>query len=132
MNNKGSNKKRQGNEGIHFFVGLILLGLGLYLLMNRLTVGSSWYSQNLFHVGGIGFSNGLAVQPLLAGIILFFYDTTSKLAKFLMAFGLVLIVASIIFTVQIRLAPTSLYMYIIIIGLIAAGAGMTLRALFGK
>ena len=130
MNNKGSNRK--SNDGINFFVGIILLGLGLFLLMNRISVGTSWFGNNLFSIGGYGVPSGLSVLPLIAGIIMFFYNTESKIARLLMVFGVVLIVASIIFSVQIRLMPTSLYMYILIIGMIAAGTGMTLKGLFKK
>ncbi|MGC6767989.1 hypothetical protein [Enterococcus sp. LJL51] len=132
MKKKNSVGKRKKDETGNFFFGIILLGIGLFMLFNRVYVSSSWYSTNFFRFGRYGFSNGLVVIPLIAGIVLFFYNMKSVIAKLLMGLGVVLIVFSIITSVHIRLMATPLYVYILIMVLIGAGGGMTLKALMNE
>lgn len=118
-----------GNELAQFFIGVILLGIGLFLLCNKVVVHSSWYSWRLW---GINLSSGLVVIPLIIGIIWLFYNPKSIIAKFVIALGAVFIVATIIMSVSIYFVTTSMFDYILIIGMCAAGAGLLLRTLLKK
>ena len=61
------------NELLQFFLGIILLGVGLFLLSKRVMVSSNWYSWNF---GGFNLSSGLVTVPLIIGII--WYNVSIK------------------------------------------------------
>lgn len=128
---KNTNPKPQnaGNELLEFFLGVILLGLGLYLLFKKTVVHSSWYSWRL---GGLDISSGLMILPFIIGVIWYFYNPKSVIPKLLIVLGVVIVVATIIMSVRITLSAMSLWDYILIIGMSAAGAGLLLKTLFKK
>ena len=126
-NAEASNKK-ESNDLLLFFVGLILLGVGLFMLSQRVIVHTSWG----FRLWGMDITSGLVIVPLIIGIIWQFVNPKSIIAKIFMVLGAVIIVAAIIMSVRINFVATSLYEYILIIGMAAAGAGLLLRVLFRK
>ena len=132
FNNKEKEEKKQ-EVGVQnpsqFFIGLILLAVGLFMLSKRVIVHSNWFS---WRIGFFDVSSGMLVIPLIIGIIWFFYNNKSWGAKILMILGGIFIVVAIIMSVSITFVTTSMYDYIIIIALIAAGAGLLLRAFFKK
>ena len=124
--------KTNENTALTFFIGIILLGVGLFIFTNQVSVSSSWYSWDFFTFGRYNFSNGLTVFPLIIGIIMLFYNTKSKIAKIITILGAIFIILTVIMGINIRFEKTTLYTYILIIGMIAAGSGMLLRVFFGK
>lgn len=127
MENK--TQKSSNNELLEFFLGIILLGVGLYLLFKKTIVHSSWYRWN---IGGFDLSSGLMLVPFIIGVIWYFYNPKSVLPKILITLGVVIVVATIIMSVRISLSTMTLWDYIIIIGMSAAGAGLLLKTLFKK
>jgi len=123
------NMSSSGNELLQFFVGVILLGVGLFLLCNKVVVHSSWYSWRLW---GMNLSSGLVIIPLIIGIIWLFYNPKSIAAKIIIVLGAIFIVATIIMSVSIHFVTTSMFEYILIIGMCAAGSGLLLKTLFKK
>lgn len=122
-------KKSNDNELLHFFLSIILLGVGLFLLSKRVMVSSSWYTWRL---GSFSLSSGLVTIPLIIGIIWYFVDSKSIIPKIIITLGVLFIVLTIIMSIRIYFVTTSLYEYIIIIGMAAAGAGLLLKTLFKK
>ncbi len=120
-------KERKDNDPLMFFLGIILLGVGLFMLSKRVLVSSSWYT---WRMGNINLSSGLVTVPLIIGIIWYFFNTKSIIAKIIIVLGIVFIVATIIMSIRIYFIPTLLYEYILIIGMAAAGSGLLLRTLF--
>ena len=127
--NTNSKPQNSGNELLEFFLGVILLGLGLYLLFKKTVVHSSWYSWRL---GGLDISSGLMILPFIIGVIWYFYNPKSVIPKLLTVLGVVIVVATMIMSVRITLSAMSLWDYILIIGMSAAGAGLLLKTLFRK
>lgn len=117
------------NELLQFFLGIILLGVGLFLLSKRVMVSSSWYSWSF---GGFNLSSGLVTVPLIIGIIWYFCNPKSIIPKIIITLGVIFIVATIIMSIRIYFVTTSMYEYILIIGMAAAGAGLLLKTLFKK
>ena len=117
------------NELLEFFLGIILLGLGLFLLSKKVMVSSSWYT---WRIGGLGLSSGLVTVPLIIGIIWYFCSPKSIIPKIIITLGCVFIVYTIIMIIRIYFVTTSMYEYILIIGMAAAGAGLLLKTLFKK
>lgn len=123
--------KRKATDSIEFYIGLILLALGLFFILNK-TVVSSGFGFYSWRIGNFSISSGLIVIPLIAGIIWLFYNPKSILAKILSILGGIFIIASIIMNIDIRFTTTSMFDYIIMLILMAAGAGLLLKSFFKK
>lgn len=126
---KTENNNSGKNELLQFFLGVILLGVGLFLLSKRVMVSSSWYSWSF---SGFNLSSGLITVPLIIGIIWYFCNPKSIIPKIIITLGVIFIVATIIMSIRIYFVTTSMYEYILIIGMAAAGAGLLLKTLFKK
>ena len=70
-NNNKTEKGSEGNETLQFFLGIIMLGLGLFMLSKRVMVHSSWY---IWRIGSFDLTSGLVTVPLIIGIIWKFYN----------------------------------------------------------
>lgn len=125
-------KKHNSNITIQFFLGILLMGAGLFMLTNQVTVSSSWYSWGFLRLGGHDFSTGVVVFPLLVGIVMLFYNPKWMFAKIIIVLGALFIVLTIIMGISLHFRSTSLFTYIIIVGLIAAGGGLLLKTMFSK
>ena len=121
--------KSSENELLEFFIGIILLGAGLFMLSKRVMVYSSWY---VWHWGGFDLSSGTVTIPLIIGIIWYFFNNKSIGAKVLITLSVIFIILTIIMSVRINFVPTSMFDYILIFGMAAAGAGLLLKTLFKK
>ena len=122
-------KKSEGNELLQFFIGVILLGVGLFMLSKRVMVHSSWY---VWRIGGFDLSSGTITIPLIIGIIWYFFNSRSILPKIIITLSIIFIVISIIMSVRINFVTTSMFDYILIFGMAAAGSGLLLKTLFKK
>lgn len=118
-----------GNEPLHFFLGIILLGAGLFMLSKRVMVHNSWY---IWRIGSFDLSSGTVVIPLLIGIIWYFANPRSVIPKVFITLGIIFIVATIIMSVRISFVTTSMFDYILILGMAAAGSGLLLKTVFKK
>lgn len=117
------------NELLQFFVGMILLGVGLFLLSKKVMVNSSWY---VWHLGGFNMSSGTVTIPLIIGIIWYFFNAKSIGAKLVILFSVVFLILSIIMSIRINFVTTSMFDYVLMFGMIAAGCGLLLKVLFKK
>lgn len=122
-------KNENNNEMLQFFLGIIMLGVGLFMLSKRVMVNSSWY---IWRIGSFDLSSGLVTVPLIIGIIWQFYNSKSVIPKIIITLGVVFIIATIIMSIRISFVTTSMFDYIIIMGLAAAGSGLLLKTLFKK
>lgn len=118
-----------GNELLQFFLGIILLGAGLFMLSTRVEVTNSWH---IWRIGNFDISSGLVTVPLIIGIIWYFFNSKSIIPKIIITLGVIFIVATIIMSIRIHFITTSMYEYILIIGMAAAGSGLLLKTLFKK
>lgn len=123
------NKEQKSYDSLEFYLGIILLGVGLYLLFKKTIVHANWYRWS---IGGFDLSSGLTLVPFIAGVIWYFYNPKSKAPKVLIVLGIVIVVATIIMSVSITLSAMNLWDYILIIGMSAAGTGLLLKTLFSK
>src|ERR1044072_1258363 len=121
-------RARRGAGGTPGGVGQFLLGLGLavaggYMLTERLTVTSGYWSM----WGHSAF--GLALLPLVIGIGLLFYNGRS-IAGWLLTFaGAGIILAGVTNNLPIYSHPTSLFGTIVMLVLLAGGIGLVARSL---
>ena len=68
---KYKNQQSGGNELLQFFIGILLLGAGLFMLSKRVVVNSSWYT---WRIGSFDLSSGTVTIPLIIGIIWYFFN----------------------------------------------------------
>ena len=122
---KGKNK----NSLLTFFVGLLLLGAGLYMISNQISVSSGF---GWFRVGGVSISFGMTTVPLIIGIIWMFVKPDSVIPKIVIVLGVLFILIGIIMSVRLYFVRTTLYEYILMFGMTAAGTGLLLRTLFAS
>lgn len=118
---------KEKNPLLVFIIGVVLLGGGLYFLFNSVIVESTWGYG--FHLGSMTMPSGLVIVPLILGVFWWVVKPASFLAKVLTVLGVVIIVASIIASVQLRFIQKSLYEYIIMVVCIVVGAGLLARVL---
>ena len=123
------NKNSGDNDLLLFFIGVLLLGVGLFMLSKRVMVHSSWY---IWRIGSFDLSSGTVTIPLIIGIIWYFINPKSVLSKIIITLGVIFIVVTIIMSVRINFVTTSMFDYILIFGMVAAGSGLLLRTLFKK
>jgi hypothetical protein len=106
-----------------FLAGLAMAVAGAYMLTERVTVTSGYWSL----WGHSAF--GLSLLPLVIGVGLLFYNGKS-LAGWLLTFaGAVIILAGVITNLQIYFQPTSLFSTIVMLVLLAGGLGLVARSL---
>lgn len=121
-------EEKRGAGGTRGGVGEFLLGLGMsvagaYLLTQRVTVTSSYWTlwgYNAF---------GLSLLPLLFGVGLLFFNGRS-IAGWLLTFaGVVIIFVGIIANLGVYFQQTSLFNTLVMLVLLAGGIGLIARSL---
>jgi hypothetical protein len=112
----------QGGVG-QFLIGLALAVGGAYLLTQRVTVTSGFWS--LF--GGHTF--GLSLLPLVVGAGVLFYDGKSRLGWVLTLVGVLIVFLGILLNLRIYFEPTSLFDTLLMLVLLAGGIGLVARSL---
>ena len=106
-----------------FLLGLAMAVAGAYLLTQRVTVTSGFWTlwgYNTF---------GLSLLPLVAGVGLLFYNGRSIAGWILTFVGVVIIFVGVLMNLQIYFQPTSLFSTIIMLVLLAGGLGLVARSL---
>ena len=109
-----------------FVLGLVMLGVGGYLLLQTVQVHGGYW--NWGWAGGYGRSFGISLIPLLFGIGILFYDGRSFPGRLLTGFGALFILTGIILNLDIHLQQTSLFNIILMLVLVVGGVGLILRA----
>ena len=123
MNNKEKLVKQ--NEMREFVIGIILLSVGLFMLSMRVRVYSGWFAG--FTIGSFHVASGVVTIPLIIGIVWYVMNTKSVLAKWLCILGSIIIVVSIIMSIQINWVSSTLFEYLLIFILSAVGLGLILK-----
>lgn len=126
-------EQNQGrNDLLSFFIGLLMFGGGLFMVLQNAQVSSSWGYGYFYHIGSWGIPNGLIMLPLLIGIVMLFLMDRKIFGWIVTVLGILFILLTIIMSVHISWRTTSVYVFIIMFGLIAAGGGLMLKSLFRK
>jgi hypothetical protein len=124
-----SGSRDDGREaGPGGMVGLLMLAGGGYLLLQNIVVGSfGLFGYPLYNAWGVQLTSGYALIPLIFGIGTLFYG--------LRHLGWTLIVASaaaiffgVLAEMRITFRTMSLFELVVILTLVAGGAGLLLRA----
>jgi hypothetical protein len=108
-----------------FLLGMIMLIVGGYLLMQQVSVNGGYWNWGL---GGYGRTFGITLLPLLFGIGILFANGTSFAGRFLTGAGALIILAGIILNLDIHFQSTSLFNTILVLVLIVGGLGLVIRS----
>ena len=111
--------------GGSFLAGLVMMGVGIYMVFDRVTVHTSFWR----FFGGAQTSFGVTLLPLLAGVGFLAFNGKSFLGWLLAGGGLALILVGVLMNLDIYFQPTSLFATIVMFGLIAGGLGLFARGL---
>ncbi|MGN0621234.1 MAG: hypothetical protein ACI4I9_05140 [Porcipelethomonas sp.] len=125
-----STPKKEKNELLQFFIGLLLLGVGLFWVFQTVKVSTLWGS--FYHIGGFSVPNGTVIIPLLIGIVMLFMMERKIFGWIVTALGVAIILLTVIMSVRLYFTTTSLFNYVMMFGFIAVGGALVLRALFKK
>ena len=103
------------------------------MIFQNLSITSSWGGGGyLFNIGGFYLPNGTIFIPLFIGIVMLFLMNRKIFGWIVIAVGLVIILAAVLMSVQMRWRTTNAYMFVLMFGLTAAGGGLVIRQLFKK
>ena len=128
-----SSSHKTKNDLLMFFIGLILLGAGLFWLFQRTSVATVGIFSGGLLFGNIMIPTGVVLIPLIVGIILLFFLEDKRIIGWIVTvIGLIIVILSILMSVRISFEKTSLFEFICMFGFIAAGTGLLLRTLFRK
>ena len=112
----------------NFIFGAVLALIGLYLLAQQVTVTTSFWGGRSFLGYGVS-PFGLTMIVMMIGIVLMFIDGRSRLGWGIVLACLLFTVVGIIANLRIYFAPTSLYVTIGILALLAVGIGLIVQGL---
>ncbi|WP_295218465.1 hypothetical protein [Ruminococcus sp.] len=122
-------EKKPSHPLAEFLIGLVLLGAGVYWVLNSFVVTFSWGSL----WGSFGMSTsvatGLMLVPLLIGIGLLFFMDHKWVGWVVVAIGILAILVTLLTSVRFRPLSASLWQYVVMFGMIAAGVGLVARGL---
>ena len=128
-----SSSRKTKNDLLMFFIGLILLGAGLFWLFQRTSVATVGIFSGGLLFGNIMIPTGVVLIPLILGIILLFFLEDKRIIGWIVTvIGLIIVILSILMSVRISFERTSLFEFICMFSFIAAGTGLLLRTLFRK
>lgn len=128
------NKHKDRNDLLTFFVGLLMFGGGLFMILQNVEVSSGWggFGGSFFRIGSYSLPNGLIMLPIIIGIGMLFVMDRKIFGGIVLSLGIVIFLLSIIMSVHLHWLRTSAYVFVIMFGLVAAGGGMMMRVLFRK
>ncbi|MBB1377127.1 hypothetical protein [Pseudoalteromonas sp. SR43-2] len=117
----------------HFFVGLIMMCGGFYMLLNAISVTSNFgLSSRIYSVnalGGFGVTGGMVMIPFIFGVGLIFYNSKNILGWILSLGSLTALIFGVISSVRFSMRTMTSFDLIVIIILAFGGLGLFLRSL---
>ncbi|MBR1764366.1 MAG: hypothetical protein IJ746_03130 [Ruminococcus sp.] len=118
------------HELLQFVLGVLMLGGGIYWALNMFEVSWVWggFSVGRFRI----MTTGVMLVPLLVGIFLMFLLEKKTIGGIVTALGVVIIIIAMINSISFHAVSASLYVYVLMFGLIFAGAGLVAKVLFRK
>lgn len=129
MDSNEKEKRIKPNETKEFVIGILLLGLGLFMIAMKVRVYSGFFGYG-FRIWNFNIPSGTVVIPLIIGVIWYVLNPKSILAKIVMTLGGLFIVASIIMSVSLSFTGATLFEYILMLLLSAVGLGLILKTSF--
>ena len=114
-----------------FFIGIIMMCGGFYMLLNAITVSSNFgLSSRLFGLGNnFGVTGGMIMIPFIFGIGLVFFNAKNILGWLLTLGSITALIFGVISSVRFNLRTMTSFELIVILILAVGGLGLFLRSL---
>ena len=106
-----------------FVIGLAMAAAGAYLLLNQVTVMSTFWSLFGFN------AFGLALLPMCIGVAFLFFNGRSVLGWLLVIAGGAIIFVGILMHMHLFFRPTTLFNTLVMLVLLFGGLGLVARSL---
>ena len=122
-----------GGVGL-FFIGLVMMCGGFYMLLNAITVSSNFgLGSRLFGFSSfgsnVGITGGMIMIPFIFGVGMIFYNSKNLLGWILSIGSITALIFGVISTVRFNLRTMSSFELIVILVLAVGGIGLFLRSL---
>jgi|GEM_PF-1170256 len=131
----GTSRGIEGAGGTSGGIGEFLLGLFLtfasaYMLTNNIQVSSGFWSLSYGFFGGMRITAfGVTLIPLCLGFFWLFFDGESKIGWLLTIGSITAILIGVLMTLHVHFRTTSLYVFVMMIGMLMGGLGLLARSL---
>lgn len=113
-----------------FFLGLIMLIGGGYLLLDSIHVHNNFhFGTRMFSYGGYGITSGIILIPMMLGIGIVFYNAKNFIGWLLFIGSLVALIFGVISNIQFTMESMSLFSLLVILVLFVGGIGLLLSSL---
>jgi len=117
-----------------FFIGLIMMCGGFYMLLNAIYVRSSFgFGSNLYGFsafgGQVNLTSGMIMIPFMFGVGLIFYSGRNIIGWILTLGSLTALIFGVISSINFGFRPMSAFDLIVILVLSVGGIGLFLRSL---
>ncbi len=127
--NKERNRDR--NDLLSFFLGLLMFGGGLFMVLQNIQVTTNWHAT-FYRIGTWSMPNGLIMLPVLIGIVMLFMMDKKLFGWIVTVLGIIFILLTVIMNTGISWQRSSAFAFVMMFGLVAAGGGLMLKALFRR
>ncbi len=126
LNNAGGSPGGTGR----FFIGLSMLCIGGYLLLSKISVHSGFgFGRGLYHFGGFQVTSGMIFIPFFIGVMMIFWNSKNIFGWLLSGLSVVALIAGVIVNTRITLQAMSAFDMLVLLILIAGGAGLFFSSL---
>jgi hypothetical protein len=113
-----------------FFIGLIMMSGGFYMLLNAIKVSSSFgMGTRLYGISGMSITSGMVMIPFIFGIGLVFYNSKNILGWILSLGSITALIFGVISSIRFSFASMSSFDLIVILVLSMGGLGLFLKSL---
>ncbi len=118
----------------HFFIGLLMMCVGFYLLLNSIVVTSSFgMGARLYNFSGYGMNyaitGGTIMFPFIFGVVIIFYHSKNLLGWILTIGSIAALIFGVIASIRFSFIAMSAFDLISILVLSMGGLGLFLRSL---
>ena len=117
------------NSLIRFLAGLALMVVGLFLLFNRVHVGSG-FGWGRLSFGFFSVPSGLVFVPFIIGVVWMFGSNGSIGSKIFTAFTVLIILAAIIMNTSFWVDRMTMFDWLLILTMVFAGGTIVAKMLF--
>jgi hypothetical protein len=113
-----------------FFIGLVMMSGGFYMLLNAIKVSSSFgMGTRLYGISGMSITSGMVMIPFIFGIGLVFYNSRNILGWILSLGSITALIFGVISSIRFSFASMSSFDLIVILVLSMGGLGLFLKSL---
>jgi hypothetical protein len=117
-----------------FFIGLIMMIGGFYMLLNAISVRSSFgLSRHLYNFSGMGgnyaITSGMVMIPFMFGVGLIFYNSKNIIGWILTLGSITALIFGVISSIHFSFKSMTAFDLIVILVLAVGGLGLFLKSL---